>query len=497
MSPSGLNPVPGEMAEPVSGETAGELSFTIEIDATRDLAVGASRVDALVTVTARRSGPATPAAGLAEVLVMDRSLSMMSENKMPEARRAACTAIDALPDGALLGIIAGNRRAESVFPSAGGLALVDARTRAAAKRQVMSLRPAGGTEIGRWLVAASQLFAAKPAAGTICHAVLYTDGKNEHETATALDVALNACTDQFLCDVRGLGDDWDYSELLRIAEALHGDATAVLRIADLADDFTQLIRRARRLRVPRTYLRLRPGGRFVIDSVAQTHPVRVDLTQRQQPADGTAADIPLGSWEAETRSYLLTLRFAPDALPTGEDLRAARVELLAETAAGERERCADTALVVRRHATPGYQTRVPESLTRIEKERELAVTMQACADAWLHGRTAEADDELDHAIRLARAVADPVRLRLVESLAVIGPAGRARVRPDVARGELQRLGLDSTKTGTPVSRAKSEDGLEPRPAEARICRVCGETTYTWHPRHCEACGAPLDDKDAS
>lgn len=481
------------MTEPVSSGTPGELNFTIEIDATSDLAIGASRVEALVTVTARPSGLAAPAERLAEVLIMDRSLSMMSANKMPEAQRAACTAIDALPDGAFLGIIAGNRKANSVFPSTGGFASIDAKTRAAAKRQVMRLRPEGGTEIGRWLVAASQLFATEWAAGTIRHAVLYTDGKNEHETPAALDAALNVCTDRFLCDVRGLGDDWDYNELLRISEALHGDATAVLQIADLADDFAQIIDRAQRLVIPRTYLRLRPSDRFLIDSIAQTHPVRVDLTQRQQPADDAAVDIPLGSWEVETRRYQLTLRFTPDTLPTGEDLRAARVELLAETVVGERERYADTALVVRRHATPGYQTMVPESLTQVEKERELAVTMQACADAWLYGRTAEADDELDRAIRLARAVADPVRLRLVESLAVIGPDGRARVRPDVTRGELQRLGLDSTKTSAPIAGVNPEDEVDRPPAEARICRACGETTYTWHPKHCEACGEPFDE----
>lgn len=481
------------MTAPVNRGAVHELDFTIEIDATCDLAIGTSRVDALVTVKARSAALATPAARLAEVLIMDRSLSMMSENKMPEARRAACTAIDALPDGAFLGIIAGNRKVESLFPATGGLASIDAKTRAAAKRQVMRLWPEGGTEIGRWLVAASRLFATKPAAGAIRHAVLYTDGKNEHETPAALDTALNACADRFLCDVRGLGDDWDYSELLRIAEALHGDATAVLQIADLADDFTQLIRRAQRLVVSRTYLRLRPSDRFLIDSVAQTHPVRVDLTQRQQSADGAAVDIPLGSWEAETRCYQLTLRFTPDTLPTGEDLRAARVELLTEAADGERERYADAALVVRRHATPGYQTRVPDSLTQVEKERELAVTMQACADAWLHGRTAEADDELDHAIRLARAVADPVRLRLLESLAVVGPDGRTQVRPGVTRGELERLGLESTKTSTSTTGVNPEDEMDRRPAEARRCRACGEATYTWHPKHCEACGNPFDD----
>jgi hypothetical protein len=469
------------------------MHFAIEIDVTRDLAVDISRVDALVTVKARPLSLAAPAERLAEILIMDRSMSMMSENKMPEARRAACTAIDALPDGVFFAIIAGNRKAESLFPSAGGLAAINAKTRAAAKRQVMRLQPEGGTEIGRWLLAARQLFATEPDAGTIRHAVLYTDGRNEHETSEALGAALSSCADEFLCDVRGLGNDWDYRELLRIAGALHGDATAVLQIADLADDFTQLILRERRLVVRRTYLRLRPSRRFQIGSIAQTHPVRVDLTQRQQPADGAAIDIPLGSWEAETRRYHLTMRFAPDTLPTGEDLRAAGVELLMETASGERERYADTALVVRRHSTPGDKTREPDSVTQVEKERELAVTMQACADAWLHGRITEADDELEHGIRLARAVADPVRLRLLESIANIGKDGRARVRADVTRGEMQRLGLDSTKTSTSITRTGAEEEAGQRLYEARTCRACGATTYTWQPKHCEECGRSFDD----
>jgi hypothetical protein len=476
-----------------SGETVRALNFVIEIDATRDLAIDTSRVDALITVRARPAALTAPAARLAEILIMDRSLSMARQNKMPEALRAACAAIDALPDGALFGIIAGNRQVESVFPAGGGLASVDAKSKAAAKRRVMSVRPEGGTEIGRWLTAASRLFATESAAGAVRHAVLYTDGRNEHETPEVLGTALDACADRFLCDVRGLGDDWDYNELLRIAEALHGDATAVLRIADLADDFSQLIGRARRLVVPRTYLRLRPGGRFLIGSIAQTHPVRVDLTQRRQPADGTAVDVPLGSWEAESRCYQLTLRFNPDTLPTGEELRAAYIELLAETAGGGRERCADATLVARRHATPGYQIQIPERLTQVEKE--LAATMQACADAWLHGRTAEADDELNHAIGLARVVGDPVRLRLLEHLAVLGQDGKARLRQDVTRGELQRLGLDSTKTSTSVTGVNAEHEVEAadrRPAEPRTCRTCGETTYTPNPRHCEACGKPFD-----
>jgi Ca-activated chloride channel family protein len=501
------------MTAPVNGGAAPGLDFTIEIDATRDLGADVFRAEALITITAHPAGAATPAAAAVEVLIMDRSRSMMGENKIHEAHRAACAAIDALPDGVLLGIIAGNRTAEPVFPPAGGLAVIDAGTKAAAKRQVMNLRPEGGTEIGRWLAAANELFATSPAAGFVRHAVLYTDGKNEHETPAALDAALSACADRFVCDVRGVGGDWHYAELRHIAEMLHGDATAVLRIADLADDFTQLMQRVQRLVVPRAYLRIQPRGSFRISAIAQTYPVRVDLTRHQRPADGpahdgavfdgagldgVAVDVPLGPWEQQTRRYQLSLQFDPATLRTEDDVRAARIELLTEIADGTRERRASAALVVRRHATPDFRTVVPESLTRVEKERELGLAMQACADAWLNQRMADADDELDLAIRLAREVRD-VRLPLLEGVAVTGPDGQARLRPDVTPGEMQRLGLDSTKTAFTVTGTVAENGTRapgsppaPPPVASRACSRCGATTRAANLRFCEACGAPFD-----
>jgi hypothetical protein len=486
------------MTTPVNGGAAPGLDFTLEIDATRDLGADASRVEALVTVKAQPAGPAAPAARAVEVLIMDRSRSMMGENKIHEAHRAACAAIDALPDGALLGIIAGNRAAEPVFPRSGGLAAVDAKTKAAAKRRVMSLRPEGGTQISRWLTAARVLFAAGPGAGFVRHAVLYTDGKNEHESREALDAVLTACADQFVCDVRGVGGDWHYAELRHIAEMLHGDATAVLRIADLAEDFTQLMRRVQRLVVPRAYLRVQPGGRFRLGSVAQTYPVRVDLTRHVQPAGDAAVDVPLGPWEQQTRRYQLSLQFDPAALPAEDEVRAARVELRTEVTDGTRQRRASAAVVVCRHATPDFRTVVPESLTRVEKERELSLAMQACADAWLRGQAAAADDELDLAIRLAREVRD-VRLPLLEAIAVTGQDGRARLRPDVTPGEMQRLGLDSTKTAFTAAGPPPADG-PPRAAPApvmRTCPGCGQATRAASLRFCEACGRPFDRDVAS
>src|SRR5512146_1309023 len=111
------------MTAPVSGGAAPGLDCTLEIDATRDLGADASRVEALVTVTAHQAGMAAPAARAVEVLIMDRSRAMLGDNEIHEAHRAACAAIDALPDGVLLGIIGGNREAEPVFPRGGGLAV--------------------------------------------------------------------------------------------------------------------------------------------------------------------------------------------------------------------------------------------------------------------------------------------------------------------------------------------------------------------------------------
>lgn len=494
----------------MSGGTGTGLGFTIEIDATRDLAVDADRVEALITIQATSGGIPAPAARIAEILIMDRSLSMQRQNKIHEAQRAACAAVDTLPGGALLGIVAGNEWATPVFPPAGGLAAIDARTRTVAKSSVMSLWPVGGTRIGHWLAAANDLFAAGPAAGVIRHSVLYTDGKNEGESRLELDAALSACADRFSCDVRGVGDDWDYTELLHIAGALHGDATAVLRIADLADDFTGLMRQVRRLVVPRTYLRLSLNDRFRIAAVTQTKPVEADLTGQQRPAGATAVDVPLGSWDGQAaRRYQVSLRFDPDTIPAGEKLRAARVELLAELPDGTCEPCAHAPLTVFRHATPGFATIMPESLTRAGSERELGLAIRACADAWLHKRSTDAEVELNLALRLARELGD-VRLAVLKSVSVMDPGGRARLHPDVTVGEMQRVGLDSTKTAQPTSGARpalwaDSAGAEPgadRPEReasgpaARGCEVCGEPNRE-DAAYCVECGESLRGGEGS
>jgi Ca-activated chloride channel family protein len=486
------------MTGPVAGGVASGLDFTIEVDATRDLGINTDRVEAIITVRAHPAESAAPTARLAEVLIMDRSLSMQQHNKIHEARRAACAAIDTLPDGVLLGIVAGHRQAQSVFPEAGGLAVADAQVRAGAKHRVMSLLPEGGTCIGRWLVAADEAFATARGAGVIRHAVLYTDGKNEHENRAELDAALARCREKFTCDVRGLGEDWDYREVRHIADALGGDAEAIVNVTDLTGDFTRLMLRAAQLVVPRTSLRLRLYRSFEVVAVERVYPDRADLAAAQRAAGERTAEIPLGAWTAEPaeRRYQVSLRFDPGVVPVGEELRAARADLDAELPDGTMESRANAPIAIVRHDTP-EPTILPESLTRIHRQRDLTFLIQDCVDAVGEGRAADADRHLERALRLARELGDE-KLPLLEGIAVVGAGGKVRLRPGVTRGELQRVGLYSTMTSFKLPGGLPHGGragVPAPPVPRRPCARCDEPAVDGDV-YCTACGEPLEREAA-
>ncbi|MDH2390598.1 VWA domain-containing protein [Streptomyces sp. HNM0663] len=462
------------------------------MDAVPELTYDEQRADALVTVTGRSTTDASHDVPGAEVLIMDRSLSM-NGGKLDEAKRAMCAAIDTLRDGTYLGIVAGNHKADVIFPADGGLARVDATAREDAKLRVIGQPAEGGTAMGQWLTCARELFASA-APGAVRHAVLYTDGKDEHETEGELAEILTSCVDRFVCDARGLGDDWHYAELLRITEALHGTAEAVLTITDLTEDFSRLMRQAQRILVPRVYLGLRLNHRFQLAFVRQTRPVEAELTVRPH---GDEIHVPLGSWSPETRQYQVSLHFDPHTLTPDEKLRAARITLHAERPDGTRLPCSDAAaMVVRRLSTPGFGIPRSANLTRVENERELGMAMRACADAHLRGDLPRADDELRLATGLAEDLQDLPRLQLLRTVAATGPDGRLRVRRDVSRAQIQKIGVDSTKTaGPPVEAAERPVGNGP--SQARVCPRCSTAAVSVAAKYCEECRYRFEESGAN
>ncbi|MFD7552272.1 VWA domain-containing protein [Streptomyces sp. NPDC059578] len=474
------------------------LTFTLEKDFSPDLAFDATRADVLVTVCARAddesaagaAGSPTPGA---EVFIMDRSLSMAGLGKLDEAKRAICAAIDALRDGTLLGIVAGHHEAAVVYPPSGRLVRVDAARKQEAKAHVAAQLTGGGTAIGTWLDCARQLFETSTAAGAVRHAVLYTDGRDEHESPEELDAVLAACADRFTCDARGLGEDWNYRELHRITEALHGTAAAVIDIADLTQDFVHLVEKAQSIVVPRVYLGVRIHEQLDLGFVQQTRPVQADLTPG--PADrGEEIHIPLGAWSPGVRQYQISLRFPFGALPVEEQLHAAHLTLYSEPSDGRgRVPCAAVeSLTLRRRSNPAFRIPVSTDFTRVETERELGMAMRACADAHQQQDRARADQELRLALRLAEELGDEQRLRLLRAVADTTSDGRVIVRPDVSRGAMQQLGLDSTRTGPPPVDAVEQVVPAAAGEGPGRCPNCSSPLVSRAAHYCEQCGHRLD-----
>src|SRR4051812_50071860 len=131
------------------------MRFVAETYQNEFLPVGATEVNAVVTVTALGGDGATPGVA-AEIIIIDTSGSMVFPSaKLRAARQATGAALDALRDGTLFAVIAGNETAREIYPRHGRLVPASVVTREAAKRMVAGLDATGGAAVRR-LVAPSR-----------------------------------------------------------------------------------------------------------------------------------------------------------------------------------------------------------------------------------------------------------------------------------------------------------------------------------------------------
>ncbi|MBT2489098.1 VWA domain-containing protein [Streptomyces sp. ISL-96] len=278
-------------------------------------AEGGTRMCAVVTVTvdlaAAREGAAAPAPlSRAEVLLLDCSASMgYPREKLWAAQDAATEAVRALPDGTYFAIVAGRHTAELVYPTGSGpsattLVRADATTRKEAEDAIARLVPSGGTAIGSWLALARELFGPRPAA-TIRHALLLSDGRNEHEQRAALAAEVTACQGLFTCDALGIGEDWDPDELQLVAGGLDGKADAVRDLDALPGEFRAVTAESvgRRLTGLRLRLTHRAGSGPL--TVQQVHPTRRDLLPDRVTISDRCLEFRTPPWGDETREYLV------------------------------------------------------------------------------------------------------------------------------------------------------------------------------------------------
>jgi hypothetical protein len=418
--------------------------FTAEVDQNEFLPEGGRVVDAIITVTAqggdlRDAGAAPPSA--AEVIMVDTSGSMaMPGTKIAEAKKATAVAIDTLRDGVAFAVVAGTAGARMVYPAEPRMVPASARTRAEAKAAVTRLRADGGTAIGRWLDLANRLFAGEQA--EVKHAILLTDGQNQHESPQELQRVLDACEGRFTCDSRGVGDDWVARELRTVASTLLGTADGLEDPAELPAAFRAMTEGAMGKSVAGISLRVWTPAGATIRFIKQVYPQMEDLTGRRTEVSARIGDYPTGSWGAESRDYHICVEVEPDAV--GEEVLAARVSLV-----GAGGRLLVEKLVLARWTDDtALSTKINPQVAHYTGQAELASVIQEGLQARDAGDVDKATAKLGRAVQLAAESGHDGTAKLLARVVDVidAPTGTVRLKRRVASVDAEITEVRSVKT---------------------------------------------------
>jgi hypothetical protein len=413
-------------------------TFAVEVDQNPYLHEGATRVDAIVTVTASGAAAAAAPAAAVEIIIVDCS-SSMSGSKMHSAREATVAAIEQIRDGVEFALIAGTHEVAQVYP-ASGTATASRQTRAKAVRAAKSLHASGGTSIGVWLTLARTLAERHP--GAVRHAILLTDGQNG-EPPEVLQRALNAAAGTFVCDCRGVGTDWNVEELRKISSALLGGFDIVARPADLAADFDAMMSAVMGKGVADVALRLWTPKGSSVRFVKQVDPSIEDLSGKRTESGNLRGDYPLGVWGDEARIYHVCIDVPVQAV--GAEMLAGRVSLVSGGASDVLGQglikaiwTDDTAL----------STRISRQVAHFTGQAELAEAIQEGLAARRAGDARTATARLGRAVALAAASGNEGTARLLERVVEVidAPTGTVRLRAAVGKEDEMTLDTRSTKT---------------------------------------------------
>jgi hypothetical protein len=420
--------------------------FTIKVDQNKYLPAGAREVHAIVTVEAT-GGPvagAAPGAAAAEVVIVDTSGSMsLPGTKMAAAKRAAQAAVDTLRDGVHFAVVAGSNSARMVYPGDRRLMAATDATRAQAKTAIGRLEAAGGTAIGRWLKLADDLLSGR--GDPIRHAILLTDGKNQHETAQQLDTTLAACAGRFVCDCRGVGTDWEVAELRKVASAMLGSVDIVADPADLEADFRAMTQATMGKAVGDVSLRVWTPQTAELHFVKQVMPTVEDLTAKRTEAGPQQGDYPIGAWGRESRDYHLCVNVPPG--DVGRELRAAWVKLVAGSG-GNAEQLAAGNVLAEWTDDEALSTRINPRVAHYTGQQELAAAIQEGLQARKDGDVDTATTRLGRAVALAEESGNEAIAELLGRVVdVVDPAtGTVRLKKHVDKADEMSLDTRSTRT---------------------------------------------------
>jgi len=424
---------------------AGEPVFTVDVAQNEYLPAGAGKVSALVTVTALETaaGPACDE-DAAEIIIVDCSASMGTRPAMmASVRRAVAAAVDVISNGVEFAIVAGADRARQVYPAEGGLAVASPDARGAAKAAAAGLSAGGSAAMGQWLRLARDLFTSSPA--LVRHAILLA-GSRDSESPQELDAAIAYCEGVFSCDCRGMGTDWEVSEIRKISTVLLGTVDIILDPDGLLPELVTMMQIAMRRRVADVSLRLWTPQSATVLLVKQVTPDIRDLTVRRSQAGRQIGDYPTGAWAArDSRDYQLSIQAVP--AQAGQEMLVARVSMVAMSASG--------AQVLGQGLVRAVWTDDAELPARISPRLAAYSGQAELAQLIEDGLNARKQEDLKAAaVKLGEAVTAALRLGRTDTLRLLAEVvdvvdadtGEVRLKRDVTAASGMALDIQSART---------------------------------------------------
>ncbi|MCW2762249.1 MAG: von Willebrand factor [Marmoricola sp.] len=418
-------------------------TFSAEVYQNEFLPDGGSDVHAIVTVTCEGAGTAgsSGSGDAAEIVIVDTSGSM-GEDKIRAVQVAAAAALDQVLDGVWFAVIAGSHEARLAYPAEAepGMVRMDSQTRDAAKSAIGGFAPKGGTAMGTWLRLATQVFATVPGLAQK-HAILLTDGINQHETPQQLTAAIEGARGQFQCDCRGVGSDWQVAEVRRIATTLLGSVDLIAAAEEMAADFERIMSQAMGRGVAEASLRVwAPQGAQVL-FVRQVSPTVDDLTARRSEVNALTSAYPTGSWGDEARDYHVAVRLPAKAV--GQEQLAARVQL----AIGP-DVVAQGLVKAMWSSDDTLTTRIDPAVAHYTGQAELAEAIQEGLAAKASGDTATATTKLGRAVQLAAETGNAEATTRLRKIVEIDDAATGKVQLRRSVDKLDEMALDTASTKT-------------------------------------------------
>jgi hypothetical protein len=419
-------------------------TFNAEVFQNEFISEGATDVHAIVSVTCSGAGEAGQGGGgdAAEIIIVDTSGSML-DSKIQAAREAAAVAVDQILDGTWFAIISGTHIASRAFPYPNArlsMVQMEPGARQAAKEAISRFDADGGTAIGSWLRLAGEIFDTVPQA-TQRHAILLTDGQNQSEKAPQFHAAIESVIGRFQCDCRGVGRDWEVSELRQVATALLGSVEIIREPESMAADFEALVQKAMGRGVSEATLRMwAPQGSQVL-FVKQVSPTLDDLTSRRVEVNPLTGAFPTGAWGDESRDYHVAVRVPTQAI--GQERLAARVQLVVQ------DKVVSQGLVKARWSNDdALTTRIDPAVAHYTGQAELAEVIQEGLAAKASGDEATATTKLGRAVALAAETGNDEATSKLRKVVDIEDAATGTVRLKRGIDKLDEMELDTASTKT-------------------------------------------------